>query len=94
MQKVTADYESWKAERIARTEVTRAHGYAAEEAMKQSGVVGYKRWLTAMPCEICAPYEGVEVPLGGSFAGDSRGDFVEYPPLHPNCRCVIIEVLT
>lgn len=92
IEKVFGDLESWKAERIARTEVTRAHGFAAEEAMKQSGVVRAKRWLTAMPCEICAPFEGMEMPLGGSFAEGDYG-FVEYPPLHPNCRCVIIEVL-
>lgn len=90
--KVFADRKGWEAKRIARTEMCRAQSVATEEAFKQSGVVRRKVWLTAMPCEICAPYEGMTIELGDAFTTTSYGA-VEYPPLHPNCRCVIVEEL-
>lgn len=89
-----ADIKKYQSERVARTETIRASNLAADDAFAQSGVVEAKEWLTAgNPCPICAPYDGQVVELGGSFY-DQKTEFADgNPPLHPNCRCVIIPVL-
>lgn len=89
-----ADIKKYQSERVARTETIRASNLAADDAFTQSGVVEAKEWLTAGdPCPLCEPYDGQVVELGGGFY-DNQDDFADgNPPLHPNCRCVIIPVL-
>lgn len=102
--------EKYRAERIARSETIRATNYASEEAWRQSGVVKSKQWLTAMDertCEWCGPMNGKIIGLGDSWfdrgtalAGNQGGtlnldyETVERPPLHPNCRCTLVPVVT
>ena len=99
----------YRSKTIARTEVSRATGFATEEAYKQSGVVEGKRWLTAFDdrtCQYCALMNGKTVDLGknylnknSTFTGQEGGkikmsyDSVKHPPLHPNCRCTLIPIL-
>lgn len=83
-----------QATRITRTEVLRATNHAALESYKDSDVVVAKQWLTAGdPDETCAQYEGLVEELDGSFYKSDNifqdGD----PPLHPNCRCIILPVV-
>jgi HK97 family phage portal protein len=85
---------SVRAEMIARTEVLRASNFATTESYKQSGVVKGKEWLTAMDertCPVCQPLDGQTVTLGRNFKTE-LGD-VEYPPIHPQCRCTVIPVV-
>lgn len=78
---------------VTRTEVLRAANMASEDAWEQSGVVEGKQWLTAGATDECAQYEGQIVTLGGNFF-DSDNEFQDGdPPLHPNCRCVILPVV-
>lgn len=80
-----------RAERIARTEVLNASNYATQEAYRQSEVVQKKEWLAALDERTsveCADLDGTVVPLSKSFPGG-----VDFPPLHPNCRCTIIPVI-
>ncbi len=76
---------------IARTETATADVQGNLEAYRQSGEVASKRWLTAPDCcDECAELDGEEVPLDDEFPNDG-GDG---PPLHPNCRCDVVPVLT
>lgn len=93
----------WRAERIARTEGTRAMMEGNIEAWKATGVKG-KRWLlSADPCPQCEAFaKAFNAPhalnqpflkVGDSFVGlDGTKIPVNYrdingPPLHPQCRC-------
>lgn len=103
------NFEKYRAERIARSEVVRASNFAATEAYDQSGVVDKLQWLTTEDehtCQWCEPMDGREVSLGGSFfdKGDTfRGldggtlnlnyESVDFPPLHPNCRCTVVPIV-
>lgn len=90
-----ADIKKYQSERVARTETIRASNLAADDAFMQSGVVEAKEWLTAgNPCPICEPYDGQVVELGGGFYSQ-KSEFADgNPPLHVNCRCTIIPVLS
>jgi SPP1 gp7 family putative phage head morphogenesis protein len=88
-----SDYSRMQAQRITRTEVIRASNQASLDAFQQSGIVEGKQWLTFGADDECADYEGDVVTLSGSFYG-SDGEFQDGdPPLHPNCKCVIIPVV-
>ena len=77
--------------RIARTESARAQMQGSLEAWKQSGVVTGKIWeCGGDPCDQCAPLCGERMSLDGAFAENSY-EVVEAPPLHPNCRCSLLE---
>lgn len=94
MQDAFSDLKGYQAERVTRTEIIRAANMAAEDAFLQSGVVEGKQWLTAPGADaLCAPYSGKVVKLRSSFYEDS-GEFLDgNPPLHPNCRCILIPVV-
>lgn len=97
------------AERIARTETSRAFGAAREASWKESGEVWGKRWLLAPDaCAWCREMAKKvnAVPLGTPFASkgstisDGLGnkmtidfDDVQGPPLHPNDRCDMVMVM-
>lgn len=87
------DYSKMQANRITRTEVLRVSNQAALDAFKESGVVEAKQWLTAGAIDECAQYEGKIEDLDGDFYGDTNAFKDGNPPLHPNCRCVIIPVV-
>jgi len=94
---VFQDAETWRAERIARTEASRAVNAASLESAKQSGVVARKKWLlSANSCDRC--HEVADrvnaqggIPLDEPFA-TGLSDKPAYAtaqtaPLHPGCRC-------
>jgi HK97 family phage portal protein len=87
-------FSKMQAERITRTEVLKTSNISAVDAWGQSGVVVGKQWLTAPnPDAECAIYADKIVSLKGNFYDTSKfanGD----PPVHPNCRCTILPVLT
>lgn len=85
-------YSSMQATRVTRTEVLRSANQSSVDAFKQSGIVEGKQWVTAGADDECADYEGEVETLDGSFYDTSEfadGD----PPLHPNCRCIVVPVL-
>ncbi len=88
---VFADATTWRATLIARTETAQAYEWANQQALKQSGVVSVKEWLTARDeraCPICTPLNGVRVPLEQSFPGNLEPGFA-----HVQCRCTSIGVI-
>lgn len=108
--RVNSVYDSidgYRAERIARTETLKASNSATRFAYSQTGYVTGMQWaVNPDACEQCAEFDGMTVPLDGSFLavgesytvgeGDDATtytndyDTVETPPLHPNCMCTII----
>lgn len=90
------DFESYsktQASRITRTEVLRASNQASIDAYQQSGVVEAKQWLTAGATDECSQYEGQIVTLNDGFYGETNEFADGDPPLHPNCRCVVLPVV-
>lgn len=77
---------------IARTEAAYADVQGNLEGWRVSGVVAGKKWITDPnePCDLCDALDGVVVDLEDEFP-DEGGDG---PPLHPNCECDVIPVLT
>ena len=85
--------ETAPAERIARTEVSRASGYATQTVYQDAGAVG-KKWIAAIDervCPICNDLDGQVTELSGFF-DTIDGDSVQHEPAHPNCRCDITPV--
>lgn len=87
------DYTKMQAQRITRTEVLRTSNQAAVDAYEQSGVVEGKQWLTAGADDECAKYEGEIVSLSANFYSGGNEFQDGDPPLHPNCRCVVVPVV-
>ncbi len=78
-----------RADMVARTETAFADIAGNLAGWRASGVVARKRWLVSQDkvCEDCEGMDGQEVDLEDEFPG---GD----PPLHPNCRCDLVPVLS
>lgn len=97
--------EGYRSERIARSETIRGSNYATQEAYKESGVVEAKEWLTTKDeatDDECMAMDGKVIPLDDNFfhKGDTFGGLkldyenVGFPPLHVNCRCTLIPVIS
>jgi hypothetical protein len=92
--------ERWRARRIAATEASRAVHAAQMQAADESGVVqGYELLLSSDACPLCRKIatECKAVKTGQPFA--VIGENVHYrevrhPPLHPQCQCAMIEILS
>lgn len=107
VQTVYADYDTYRLDRIARTETIRALSAGQEMAWAQSEVVTDKEWNAADDCcDFCSEMNGTVVELGIPFAKgtvpDGEGNTMDisyedtgvgHPPLHPNCRCAVLPVI-
>lgn len=95
------EFDSVRAERIARTETIRSSNAGSQEAWREAGIQK-KQWYTSIDGRQCAWCESMHekvVSIEGNFAeagqmimGDKKLDVqtTAYPPLHPNCRCTIL----
>jgi SPP1 gp7 family putative phage head morphogenesis protein len=83
------DYLSYAVNRLIHTETTRAVADSQEAACKRIGIKKY-RYLTEKDdrvCELCRPLNQKVFRFATRQAG------VNFPPMHPNCRCQIMPVL-
>lgn len=84
----TGAFNDYRAEMIARTEVSAAMHAGMIEAgrqAKEADKTVCKRWVLGDdPCPICEENDDEVVELDDSF---SSGD--DAPPVHPNCECEI-----
>lgn len=86
-------FSDQRAMTIARTETIRASNQGALTGYKASGVVELKQWTTAEDDRVSEDCE--ENGNAGPIALDAEfpsGD--DAPPAHPNCRCVIVPIVT
>lgn len=88
------DFTKMQSTRITRTEVLRTSTQSAKDAWMQSGVVEGKQWITAGADDECADYEGQIETLSANFYSDTSEFADGDPPLHPNCRCTLIPIVT
>lgn len=88
-----SEYSSMQSDRITRTEVLRSANQSALDAFRQSGVVEGKQWVTAGASDECSDYEGQVETLDGNFYGDTSEFADGDPPLHPNCKCILIPIV-
>lgn len=80
--------QSYKnAERLIRTESTRIHAESDLYAYTELGVKQYEFMATleARTCEICGSLDGKRFETSKTKVG------INYPPIHPNCRCTTVE---
>ena len=84
-------FSDQRAEVIARTETAFADVNGNLEGYKASGVVASKEWIVGDGCcDECEEHDGEVVGLDEPFPnGGGIG-----PPLHPQCRCDVLPVLT
>ncbi|TAL08175.1 MAG: phage portal protein [Nitrospirae bacterium] len=87
------DYTKMQATRITRTEVLRTSVQSAKDAWEQSGVVEGVQWVTAGATDECADYEGQIETLDANFYSIDSEFQDGNPPIHPNCRCVLIPIV-
>ena len=74
-------------ESIVKTESVRLSNFADEQAWSLSWKVKRKQWWTTEDekrCWMCSQLHWKEVKIRDDFV---KG--VQYPPLHPNCRCMM-----
>lgn len=95
-----------RSETIARSETIRGGAEADVEAWDQSGLVKSMIWYTALDERVddfCALLHGTEVDLGSEFMDQDQllelgvepyGGGLDTPPAHPNCRCLLLPVLS
>ena len=76
-----------RATMVAHTEAASAYTQGSIVLYQDSGIVSEVEWMDADGCDICAPLNGVRVPLGEDIP---RRLMV---PAHPNCRCAIAPVV-
>lgn len=82
-------FSAVRADRIARTEIAKAHVEGSMQIYRESGLVVKKKWLLSTePCPICEENasDGV-IDIDENF---SSGD--DAPPAHPNCECDVIPI--
>lgn len=95
IQEQFAQFSKNQSKVISRTETLRASNMGAYDAYKQSDVVEATQWFTARDNRVdedCAELDGQIMDLGKDFF-DSSYATGEQPPLHPNCRCVLLPVI-
>jgi HK97 family phage portal protein len=82
------EQSSWRALRMARSEVISGYAEGTLFGYRQSGIVKSKKWLTAGDDRVdpeCLLNEAQgAIPLESPFASGHNA-----PIVHPNCRCVI-----
>ena len=82
-----------RAEMIARTETNRIENQGQLQAMKASGRVATKTWLSTVDKKtsgICKRLNGQTVPLEGKFKDSVTGEEFDAPPALPNCRSTVL----
>ena len=80
-----------RAELMARTTSIWAYNNGAMQAYREEGI-GAVEWVATidgLTDPVCAATDGEQQEIGKPF---SNG--VEQPPVHPNCRCAVVPVVT
>ena len=101
-----AGFDAARADMVARTESIRAQSQAEVAVWEDTGEVASKKWYTTkgeMACPHCKEMQGTTIGVSDSFFNKGEttdsGLALDYedvggPPLHPNCKCVLVPVLT
>lgn len=105
LESVFTELQTVRINQIVRSETIRAGTQASLEARKDSNIVEYKEWFTALDervCPHCSPMNGKKIKLDDNFYKKwdktDTGLFLDYmdvdgSPLHVNCRCTLIPII-
>lgn len=92
VEKYAAKLLKSRATTIARTELKDALERGQLDNWRswqsQTGDVITREWITADPCEVCAPMNGQRRLLNEQFL-TGKGDLIWGPTAHPNCECAV-----
>ena len=83
------DVETYKAERLVRTEIAHTMNQGHKESYKEAGVTQYE-YLAAddeRTSEECGALDGQIFNMEDAVEGEN------FPIIHPNCRCTILPVI-
>lgn len=97
-------WSAGRAETLARTETARAANRGARLIYRQAGLQRVRWQVQDGACPYCAAMEGRVIPIDGQFLGPGEtlqptgaerplvagSEAVDGPPLHPNCRCLLV----
>ena len=81
---------TYQAKRLARTVLTSASNEGEQQALRELGIKKYEyvATLDEKTCPICGEHDGREYAVSDGEAG------VNLPPMHPNCRCTTVAVMS
>ena len=84
------DISAVRANRMARTTVTAVSNEAHMESYKKHGVKRYefRAMFNERTCDVCGALDG------RTFNLDDKESGVNFPPIHPNCRCTTAAALS
>jgi len=85
IEQVFIEAKGYRAQLIARSETAQAFAYANYEALKATGVVTHRRWITSERenvCPICQPLNGYTIRFEAQYP-----DGAEPGSVHPQCAC-------
>lgn len=84
VSKTFTEAKGYRASLIARNETAQAFSHANHQALAKTGVVNFRRWLTAPSdvCPICQPLNGYTIRFDAQFPDGAEPGFV-----HISCRC-------
>ena len=84
------DIDQVRANRMARTTVTAVANDAQAQAYKRHGVKRYefRAMFNERTCDVCGALDG------RIFNMDDKQPGVNFPPIHPNCRCTTAAALS
>lgn len=83
------DVTAWRAKRESRTTITEVSNDSHMEEYKGAGVKQFQFQATfdERTCPVCGQLDGKRFDVDKAEVG------VNYPPMHPNCRCTTVAVL-
>lgn len=92
IRSILKESSSWRATRIAETEVMTAYRAGSLQAYRESGVVWGEEWVAGQSgmCKVCQALHGQRVRLGQPYRVTVGGkEYVIQPgrQAHPHCRC-------
>ena len=84
------DMELWKAKRFVRTEITMSSNAAEAYHLEKAGYERYRYYATLdeRTCPRCGKHDGKVYNMSERQQGEN------FPPLHENCRCHIVAVVS
>lgn len=94
VQAITPVFGPDRALVIAQTEATRIIVESQRAASEGDEFITHYRYLTAADervCPQCGPLHGATIEKTAAGFRDPVTGQIAYPPLHPNCRCQILE---
>lgn len=87
VESIYDDARGYRAQMIARTEISASANFGAVEQYKQAGITKHEWQVVDPEDDDCLVNAGVTVTIGDAFPSGNDNS-----PIHPNCQCTTIPV--